>query len=126
MLRTILLGVVAILLLSTGQTLLKLGLNQIGGVSLTSGLQAVGKLLQTPWVALGLFFYMASTVLWLDVLSKLDFSMAFPMMGLNYVFVLLIGHFVFHEPVGLTRIMGVVLILTGIFVLVRSPVSVYP
>lgn len=120
MIGTLILGLLAILLLSAGQTLLKFGLNSVGGVSLAQGLATWLKLLQTPWVLVGLACYALSTILWLDVLSKLDFSLAFPLMGLNYVFILLIGHYVFHEEIGASRILGVALVLAGILFLLRS------
>jgi drug/metabolite transporter (DMT)-like permease len=112
----------AIMLLVGGQTLLKVGLNEIGGVSLFDG-NPVGSLLgllRTPWIILGFFCYGVSAILWLDVLSKLDFSMAFPMVSLTYVFSLLIGRLIFHETVGLDRVLGVLLILSGLFFVVRS------
>ena len=120
MITTILLGLVAIMLLSAGQTSLKYGLNAIGGVSLSDGIAGLFKLLETPWVVIGFVLYGLSSVLWLDVLSKLDFSLAFPMVGLTYVFTLLIGRFFFGETVGWERTLGVVFILCGIFFLVRS------
>lgn len=120
MLGTFLLGLVAIMLLSAGQTSMKAGLNAIGGVSLADGLGGFLKLFQTPWVIVGFACYGLSSVLWLDVLSKLDFSLAFPMVGLTYVFTLLIGRFFFGEAVGWERIIGVTLILSGVFFLVRS------
>ena len=43
----------------------------------------------------------------MDVLSKLDFSLAFPMVGSVYVFNLLIGRFFFHDVIGWERILGV-------------------
>lgn len=122
MIFTLLIALVAILLLVGGQTLIKVGLNAIGGVSLFEG-DPVGSLLglfRTPWVIVGLGCYVLSSVLWLDVLSKLDFSLAFPMVSLTYVFQLLIGRFIFHETVGLDRIVGVLLILGGLFFVVRS------
>jgi drug/metabolite transporter (DMT)-like permease len=122
MIFTLVVALVAILLLVGGQTLLKLGLNDIGGVSLFGG-NPVGSLLglfRTPWVILGFVCYGVSAVLWLDVLSKLDFSMAFPMVSLTYVFSLVIGRFVFHETISLQRIVGVLLILGGLFFVVRS------
>jgi drug/metabolite transporter (DMT)-like permease len=122
MIFTLFIALVAILLLVGGQTLLKVGLNDIGGISLFDG-NPLGSLLglfRTPWIILGFVCYGVSAVLWLDVLSKLDFSMAFPMVSLTYVFSLIIGRFVFHETVGLDRIVGVVLILTGLFFVVRS------
>jgi len=122
MIFTLLVALFAILLLVGGQTLLKVGLNDIGGVSLFGG-DPLGSLLglfRTPWVILGFVCYGISAILWLDVLSKLDFSMAFPMVSLTYVFSLLIGRFFFHETVGLDRVVGVLLILAGLFFVVRS------
>jgi drug/metabolite transporter (DMT)-like permease len=122
MLLTLLIALIAILLLVGGQTLLKLGLNDIGGVSLFGG-NPIGSFLglfRTPWVILGFVCYGVSAILWLDVLSRLDFSMAFPMVSLTYVFALVIGRFIFHETVSLSRVVGVVLILGGLFFVVRS------
>lgn len=123
MISTFILGLVAIMLLSAGQTSLKFGLNAIDGVSLADGLAGVLKLFQTPWIFVGFACYGLSSILWLDVLSKLDFSLAFPMVGLTYVFTLLIGRFFFGEVFGWERIVGVALILSGVFFLVRSGTS---
>lgn len=120
MIWTFLLGLAAIMLLSAGQTALKFGLNTIGGVSLSDGLAGVFKLFQTPWVIVGFLCYGLSSVLWLDVLSKLDFSLAFPMVGLTYIFTLLIGRYFFGEAVGWERVVGVGLILSGVFFMIRS------
>lgn len=120
MIGTLLLGLVAIMLLSAGQTSIKAGLNAIGGVSLADGPLGFLKLFQTPWVIVGFLCYGVSSIVWLDVLSKLDFSLAFPMVGLTYVFTLLIGRFFFGETVGWERILGVALILGGVAFLVRS------
>ncbi len=120
MIGTFLLGLVSIMLLSAGQTSLKFGLNAIGGVSLGEGVAGFIKLFQTPWIIVGFGLYGVSAMLWLDVLSKLDFSLAFPMVGLTYVFTLLIGRFFFGETVGWERTLGVAFIIFGIFFLIRS------
>jgi drug/metabolite transporter (DMT)-like permease len=122
MVITLLIALVAILLLVGGQTLLKLGLNEIGGVSILGG-DLVGSFLvlfRTPWIILGFLCYGISAILWLDVLSKMDFSLAFPLVSLTYVFALIIGRFLFHETVGPERIGGVLLIMAGLFFVVRS------
>ena len=120
---TIFLGLFSIMLLSAGQTSLKFGLNSIGGVSLADGVTGLFKLLQTPWIVVGFACYGLSSILWLDVLSKLDFSLAFPMVGLTYVFTLLIGRFFFGEVVGWERMLRVAFILCGVFFLARSGAS---
>lgn len=122
MVFVLVIALVSIVLLVSGQTLLKVGLNDIGGVSLFDG-NPLGSLLglfRTPWIILGFVCYGIAAILWLDVLSKLDFSMAFPMVSLTYVFAILIGRFIFQETVGLDRIVGVLLILSGLFFIVRS------
>lgn len=122
MIGTLMLGLVAIILLSAGQTSMKAGLNAIGGISLADGPMGFLKLVQTPWVIIGFVCYGLSSILWLDVLSKLDFSLAFPMVGLTYIFTLLIGRFFFGEAVGWERTLGVALILSGVAFLIRSGV----
>jgi hypothetical protein len=57
MIGTFLLGLVAIILLSAGQTSMKAGLNAIGGVSLADGPAGFLKLFQTPWVIVGFICY---------------------------------------------------------------------
>jgi drug/metabolite transporter (DMT)-like permease len=100
MIFVLLIALAAILLLVSGQTLLKVGLNDIGGVSLFDG-DPLGSLLglfRTPWIILGFV----------------------PMVSLTYVFAVLIGRFVFQETVGLDRILGVAFILIGLFFIIRS------
>lgn len=123
MVKTLAIAVVCILLLVTGQTMLKVGLLKIGGTSFLGGeglWENILKLFSTPYIILGFVVYGISAILWLDVLSKLDFSLAFPLVSLTYVFALIIGAFIFHDQVNLTRIVGVVLILGGLFFIIRS------
>jgi drug/metabolite transporter (DMT)-like permease len=122
MIFTLFIALVAILLLVGGQTLIKVGLNEIGGVSLFGGnpLGSLMGLFHTPWIILGLACYGFSSILWLDVLSKLDFSLAFPLVSLTYIFQVVIGRFIFHETVGMNRVAGVLLILGGLFFVIRS------
>jgi drug/metabolite transporter (DMT)-like permease len=122
MVFVLLIALAAIVLLVSGQTLLKVGLNDIGGVSLFDGnpLASLLGLFRTPWIIVGFLCYGISAILWLDVLSKLDFSMAFPMVSLTYVFAIVIGRFIFNEAIGLDRVVGVLLILAGLFFIIRS------
>jgi multidrug transporter EmrE-like cation transporter len=123
MIRSLLLGFLALLLVSVGQTSLKLGLTRIGGFSLAQGASEFMKLLSSPWIMIGFVCYGVSSILWLDVLSKLDLSLAYPMVGSTYVFTLLIGRIFFQETFGWERMLGVGLILFGLFWVVRSATS---
>jgi drug/metabolite transporter (DMT)-like permease len=122
MLITLALAFFCIVLLVFGQTLLKVGLNDIGNFDLfgVDILLSLANLLKTPYIILGFCFYGVSAIFWLQVLSKMEFSMAFPLVSLTYIFALIIGRFVFHEVVTMSRILGVLLICSGLFFVVRS------
>lgn len=116
------LAVFCILLATGAQTLFKLAIVQSGGMSVleigVGGL--IRKCIQVPYIFLGFGLYAVSAVLWLEVLSKLDFSVAFPMVSITYVATLFIGKYFFGEHVNLFRVVGVMLICSGVFFVMRS------
>jgi len=59
-------------------------------------------------------------VFWLMVLAKVDLSLAYPLLSINYIVVLLGARFLFKESIPLHRWLGVAIILLGISVLVRA------
>ena len=120
--RTIILAIFVVALAVCGQTLLKYGVLQVGGVSFSTGEVWAGirKVLSVPYILIGLAIYAVAGVLWLDVLSRLDLTMAYPMAGMSYVFALFIGALLFGETVSYWRILGVVLICGGVIVISRS------
>jgi multidrug transporter EmrE-like cation transporter len=113
----------AIKVVSFGQASITVGLNHMRSRTCLLGFLVFLGLLVTPWIVVGFVCYAPSSIFWMDVLSKLDFSLAFPMVGSVYVFNLLIGRFFFHEMFGWDRMLDVGLILFGICCLVRSGTS---
>jgi len=80
----------------------------------------VPKFVSVPYILIGFALYGVSAILWLDVLSKLDFSVAFPMVSITYIGTLVVGRFIFNEQVNMFRILGVLLICSGVFFVIRS------
>ncbi len=121
-LHALALAAVCILLVIAGQTLLKLAVLRSGGMPvLEIGIAGlVRKFVAVPYIFIGFALYGVSAILWLDVLTKLDFSVAFPMVSLTYIGTLFVGRFLFNESVGLCRILGVLLICSGVFFVIRS------
>jgi multidrug transporter EmrE-like cation transporter len=121
-LHALALAFVCVLLVIAGQLLMKLAVLRSGGMPVLeigiSGL--VRKFITVPYILVGFALYGVSSILWLEVLSKLDFSVAFPLVSVTYVGTLLVGRFVFDEPVGISRVMGVLLICSGVFFVIRS------
>ena len=121
-LQALLLAAVCILLGLGGQTLLKLAIVRAGGISILE-IGVVGlirKFIEVPYIVVGFGLYGVSSILWLQVLSKLDISVAFPLVSLTYVATLILGRFLFNEPVNLCRIVGVLLICSGVFFVIQS------
>lgn len=75
----------------------------------------------TEWHLIGgVACYGLSLLFWLYVLSQLELGKAYPMVSLGYVFTLLLGHFVLGESVGFCRMVGILLIVAGVFFVARS------
>lgn len=62
----------------------------------------------------GFLLYGLGAIVWLGVLSKWDVSKAYPLVGLGFVFTLLVG-LTQGEQVGPARAAGVLLIASGVY-----------
>ncbi len=116
------LALVCILLAVVGQTLMKLAIVRSGGMPvLEIGLRGLAlKCIEVPYIFLGFGAYGVSAILWLEVLTELDFSVAFPLVSISYVLALFVGRYLFGENVNSCRILGVLLICSGVFFVIRS------
>ncbi len=98
---------------AAGQLLMKSGMNQVGAIdSLSVGMLV--RMFSNPMVLLGFASYGISSICYLMALSRLDLSVAYPMVGIGYILVMLISALILREPVGPLRWMGVLLIFAGV------------
>ena len=100
-----------------GQSLIKYGLRTIGEFSVHSfqeGFSFFLKCALNPYVIGGTFIVGIGFAGWVAFLSRMDLSQALPLMSLSYIPWLIIGYYYFDEPVGLRRILGVILITAGV------------
>lgn len=118
----LMLAAICILMAIAAQTILKLAIVRSGGIPvLEIGIAGLfRKFMAAPYILVGFGLYGASSILWLEVLSKLDISVAFPMVSLTYIVTLFVGRFLFNEPVNLCRVVGVLLICSGVFFVIQS------
>jgi drug/metabolite transporter (DMT)-like permease len=72
------------------------------------------------WLWLGLALFSISVVLWLGVLAKVQVSAAYPMASMGYVFVAIIGALWLGETLSPLRILGLLFICLGVFIISRS------
>lgn len=94
----------------TGQICFKTGMRGFEGNYF--GLFA--HVLKTPVIILGLGCYFISTLIWLNILSKVNLSYAYPMLSIGYALVVFLSWIIFKENVSLWRWLGVVLISLGV------------
>ncbi|MFS8980944.1 EamA family transporter [Cupriavidus necator] len=111
-----------VLLNAAAQLLLKAGVNAIGAITLDRGTLLVTALrVLTQWPVLaGLTLYVVSVGVWIVGLSRVDVSIAYPMLSLGYVVNALAAWYLFGEMIGPLRVAGILLILAGVFLIARS------
>jgi drug/metabolite transporter (DMT)-like permease len=107
---------------ATGQILLKKGMSTIGQLTLTpehlfSILWRIGT---NPFVVGGLVIYLGAMVFWLSALSRVDLSFAYPFASLSYIIMLAASWMLFREDISLMRVLGTIVICTGVLLIARS------
>lgn len=109
------LAVFCVLLSSAAQLAMKRGLAPGGASADLAGTYV--QAFTSPMVWLGLFLYGASAVLWLWVLSRLDVSLAYPLVSLGFVVTMALGILWLGEPFSWVRVAGCTLIVIGVSLL---------
>jgi multidrug transporter EmrE-like cation transporter len=119
---TLALILTGILLNATAQLCLKLAADRNGYVELqTSALwSAAGQLAHQPAFWLGLSCYAISVAVWLVVLSRVDVSLAYPLVSLGYVINAVGAWFLLGEALSAQRLAGIGVIMLGVYILGRS------
>lgn len=115
--RPIAVALVSILLGATGQFLFRLGMLHYGKVSVTGIWSQLGSIILTPAIFVGFICFGVSSILWLVVISRWELSYAYPLVSLGYVIAILYGTFLLNETISMPKIVGCILILTGISIL---------
>ena len=72
------------------------------------------------FVILGFMCYVISAASWLVILSRVELSLAYPLISIGYILVVVLSKYLFDEPVTSMRIAGTLLVCGGVFLLVRS------
>ncbi len=115
----IFLTVLTAFFLSVTQVALKLLLQKTNGVSLSSPTQIV-KLIFTPEFAITGFSFLASGLMWMYLLRKIELSLLYPLISVSYIFGLLAAMIVFREDVSINRWIGVAVIIVGVVLVAKK------
>jgi len=115
----ILLGV---LLNAAAQLLLKAGTNAVGRFEFTAAnIVPIGtKLAFEPHIAGGVACYVVSLVVWLVGLSRVEVSVAYPMLSIGFALNAVLAWWLLGEAVTPMRMLGIAVIILGVYMVARS------
>lgn len=113
---------IGVLLNAAAQLLLKAGTNSVGtfAFSLENALPVGWKLATEPHIVGGLACYVVSVIVWIMALSRVEVSIAYPMLSVGYVVNAIAAWYLFGEAVSATRLAGIGIIVLGVYVVARS------
>jgi multidrug transporter EmrE-like cation transporter len=111
-----------VLLNAAAQLLLKAGTNAVGHFEFSgANILPIGwKVATQPYIIGGLSCYVVSVVVWILALSRVEVSIAYPMLSIGYVVNAVAAYFLFGEAVGVQRLVGIGIIVLGVYVVARS------
>ena len=105
-----------ILLTVLGQFLIKWQAGSAGHVpsDIQGRLLFVAELLSRPWIIAGLGAAFLASICWMLAMTKLPLSHAYPFTAVTFVLVVLGGAWIFSEPIGISKLAGLALIVVGV------------
>lgn len=113
-----------VLLNAVAQLLLKSGASSTGPILIGAPGTALARsaldLAQHPAILGGLACYAVSVVVWIVALSRVDVSIAYPMLSIGYVVNALLAGWLFGEDVNAQRWLGIGVIVVGVVLVARS------
>lgn len=111
-----------VLLNAAAQLALKASVSDTGAISLEvqSLLSSAGSLASNLWLWLGLICYGISVIVWILALSRVDVSIAYPMLSIGYIVNAVAAWHLFDEPMNIGKVAGIGIIILGVYLLARS------
>jgi len=111
-----------VLLNAAAQLFLKAGVRQFGHFEFTvsNAWPVCSQLATNPGIVAGLSCYVVSVVVWIMALSRVEVSIAYPMLSIGYIVNALLAWWLFGEAVGVQRLSGIAVIIVGVIIVARS------
>jgi multidrug transporter EmrE-like cation transporter len=111
-----------VLLNAAAQLLLKAGSRVIAGVTLnwSNAWTLAERIALNPPIIGGLVCYAVSVVVWILALSRVEVSIAYPMLSIGYVVNAVMAWMLFGEDLNSARIAGIGVIIVGCWLVARS------
>jgi multidrug transporter EmrE-like cation transporter len=111
-----------VLLNAAAQLLLKAGVRSTGQIDLSGAhiWAAARTLAFEPHIVGGMVCYAASLVVWILALSRVEVSIAYPMLSIGYVVAAVAAWYFFGESLSAARLTGIAVIILGVYLVART------
>jgi multidrug transporter EmrE-like cation transporter len=111
-----------VLLNAVAQLLLKAGSGVLAGMEFRAAnvMTIASRLVLNLPIFGGLVCYAISVVVWILALSRVEVSIAYPMLSVGYVVNALAAWWIFDEALNAQRMAGIGIILIGVWLVARS------
>jgi len=121
-LTVILLILLGVMLNASAQLLLKAGADKLGHFAFSWGsLFPIGwEVARNAYILIGLFCYVISVAVWIMVLSRVDVTIAYPMVSLGYIVTAIAAYYWLGESLPPLRLIGIFVILLGVYMVARG------
>ena len=114
--------VFGVMLNAVAQLLLKAGTRTIGQFEFSAAnIWPIGWSMATnPHIIGGLSCYVVSVVVWIMALSRVEVSIAYPMLSLGYIVNAFFAWYLFGEALTPTRLVGMGVIIVGVYLVAKT------
>jgi len=114
--------ITGVLLNAVAQLALKASVHEMGAIVLTIDtlLPVAWRLARQPWLWAGLACYGISVMVWIMALSRVDVTIAYPMLSIGYVVSAVAAWLLFGEALTAGRLSGITIIIIGVLILAKS------
>ncbi|MBS0587592.1 MAG: EamA family transporter [Proteobacteria bacterium] len=111
-----------VLLNAVAQLFLKAGTNSLGALFEPGAelLKSIVRVVFEPYIMAGLFCYVISVGIWIVALSKIEVSIAYPMLSIGYVVNALAAWYLFGEVISIQKMTGIFIIIVGVFIVAKA------
>ena len=80
----------------------------------------VGRLFLNPWVISSIVATLFAGIAWMLTMTRFEISYAYPWVSLNFVLMLFFGVFLFNESFNSMKMLGALLVISGIVTIARN------
>jgi multidrug transporter EmrE-like cation transporter len=118
--RAYVMVMLSILTSALGQVTLKWGTISVDKSPSASIISTMLKYFTNMRIICGIALYGLSMVIWIFAISKIQLSVAYPMVAFGYIIVTALSYFIFHEPLSKMKVAGLAAIVLGVIMITRS------